>query len=148
MSAEFGGQSVQSAARSLDERRMNGQNPGAARMSSKGPNQRPDEEHDGSLAVEERKKTRRARPYNVVFHNDDYTTMEFVVLVLMKFFHKAETEATQIMLEVHHRGYGVVGVFTRDVAETKADQVMDYAKEHGHPLRVTAEPADDPEEDQ
>jgi ATP-dependent Clp protease adaptor protein ClpS len=59
---------------------------------------------------------------------------------LIKFFHKSVSEATHIMLHVHHRGYGVVGVFTRDVAETKATQVMDYAKEYGHPLRCTAEP--------
>jgi ATP-dependent Clp protease adaptor protein ClpS len=122
--------------------------PPKTRMSTQGPNQRPDQDPDGDLAVEEKKKIRRARPYNVVFHNDDYTTMEFVVHVLTKFFHKGETEATQIMLEVHHRGYGVVGAFSRDVAETKADQVTNYAKEHGHPLRVTAEPADDPEEDE
>jgi ATP-dependent Clp protease adaptor protein ClpS len=116
-------------------------------MSTKGPDKTPEYERDGDLAVEERPKTRRPRPYHVVFHNDDYTTMEFVVHALEKFFHKGETEATQIMLEVHHKGYGVVGIFTRDVAETKAEQTMSYAKKHGHPLRVTAEPADDPEEE-
>lgn len=97
-------------------------------------------EHEDDLAVVERPKTKKPRRYQVVLHNDDYTTMEFVVHVLMKFFHKSETEATQIMLHVHHRGYGVVGLFTRDVAESKAAQVMDYAKEHGHPLKCTAEP--------
>jgi ATP-dependent Clp protease adaptor protein ClpS len=117
-------------------------------MPTQGPNAKPEQELDGDVAVEEREKTRRPRPYQVVFHNDDYTTMEFVVHVLEKFFHKNETEATQIMLEVHHKGYGVVGIFTRDVAETKAEQTMAYAKKHGHPLRITAEPADDPEEDQ
>jgi ATP-dependent Clp protease adaptor protein ClpS len=97
------------------------------------------EEH---LAVAERPKTKRPRRYQVVFHNDDYTTMEFVVHVLMKFFHKTETEATQIMLHVHHRGFGIVGLYTRDVAESKSAQVMDYAKEHGHPLKCTVEPED------
>ena len=107
----------------------------------------PDEERDGDLAVQERQRTRRAPRYHVVFHNDDYTTMEFVVHVLMQFFHLSETSATKVMLEIHHKGYGVVGSFTRDVAESKADQVIAYAKEHGHPLRVTAEPADDEDED-
>ena len=105
---------------------------------SKKPQERP--EHDDGLAVAERPKTRVPRRYHVVLHNDDYTTMEFVVVVLMKFFHLGETEATQIMLHVHHRGYGIVGVFPRDVAETKAEQVMEFAKQHGHPLRCTAEP--------
>ena len=110
-------------------------------MSPKKPNEpgkAPD--HKGDLAVVERPKTKKPRRYQVVLHNDDYTTMEFVVHVLMKFFHKSETEATQIMLHVHHRGYGVVGLFTRDVAESKAVQVSDYAKDHGHPLKCTAEP--------
>lgn len=107
-------------------------------MANKKPASRPEE--DEGLAIAEKAKTERPRRYNVVFHNDDYTTMEFVVHVLMKFFHKSETEATQIMLHVHHKGYGIVGIYTRDVAETKAQQVMDYAKEHGHPLRCTAEP--------
>jgi ATP-dependent Clp protease adaptor protein ClpS len=97
-------------------------------------------EPDGDLATDERLRVERPRRYVVVLHNDDYTTMEFVVHVLMKFFHIGETESTQIMLQVHHKGYGIVGTYTRDVAETKAAQVMDYAKEHGHPLRCTAEP--------
>jgi ATP-dependent Clp protease adaptor protein ClpS len=98
------------------------------------------DESDGDLATDQRPKVERPRRYVVVLHNDDYTTMEFVVHVLMKFFHLGETESTQIMLHVHHKGYGIVGAYTRDVAETKSAQVMDYAKEHGHPLRCTAEP--------
>jgi ATP-dependent Clp protease adaptor protein ClpS len=97
-------------------------------------------EQEGDLQLEERKKTQRPRRYWVVFHNDDYTTMEFVVHVIVKFFRKSETEAIHIMLNVHHKGYGVVDVFPRDVAETKVAHVMEYAKGHGHPLRVSAEP--------
>ncbi len=108
----------------------------------KGIGTKQDTERDEGLAVADRPATKRPRRYQVVFHNDDYTTMEFVVHVLMKFFHKSETEATQIMLHVHLKGFGVVGLYTRDVAESKASQVMDYAKEHGHPLKCTAEPED------
>ncbi len=99
-----------------------------------------DPQRRDEVAVVERRKTRAPRRYHVVLHNDDYTTMDFVVHVLMKFFNKSETEATQIMLHVHHKGHGVVGHFTRDVAETKALQVTAYAKEQGHPLKCTAEP--------
>ncbi|MEZ4224014.1 MAG: ATP-dependent Clp protease adapter ClpS [Polyangiaceae bacterium] len=116
-------------------------------MASNPGNGSPDIDREGDLAVQERQKARRAPRYQVVFHNDDYTTMEFVIDVLMQFFHLSETSATKVMLEVHHKGYGVVGVFTRDIAETKADQVMAYAKENGHPLRVTAEPADDEDDE-
>ncbi len=98
------------------------------------------EDRDGDLATERKSHVEKVRRYKVLFHNDDYTTMEFVVLVLQKFFHKTETEATHIMLSVHHKGHGVAGVYTRDVAETKVNQVMSYAKEHGQPLLVTAEP--------
>jgi ATP-dependent Clp protease adaptor protein ClpS len=87
-------------------------------------------------------KLERPKMYKVVLHNDDYTTREFVVHVLMKFFGKSETEATHIMLTVHHKGRGVAGVFTRDIAETKARQVVDYAAKRGMPLHVTAEPCD------
>jgi len=95
---------------------------------------------DTQIISETAQQVTPPRMWRVLLHNDDYTTMEFVVLVLMKFFHLSETEATQIMLHVHHKGYGIVGTYTRDVAETKAAQVSDFAKEHGHPLRCTAEP--------
>jgi ATP-dependent Clp protease adaptor protein ClpS len=100
----------------------------------------PDKKDEGDLATEQKPRIEKARRFKVLFHNDDYTTMEFVVLVLMKFFHKTETEATHIMLSVHHRGHGVAGVYTKDLAETKVAQVQDYAKEQGMPLRLTVEP--------
>jgi ATP-dependent Clp protease adaptor protein ClpS len=107
-----------------------------------------DPRHEDDLEVAERPRTRRPRRYQVVLHNDDYTSMEFVVEVLMRFFRKDITEAQHIMLHVHHKGYGIVDTFPRDVAETKAQQVMDFAKEHGHPLRCTAEPeSDEPADD-
>lgn len=102
------------------------------------PNDQP--QNEGGVATERKEKVEKAKRYMVLFHNDDYTTMEFVVHVLMKFFHKSETEATHIMLSVHHKGHGVAGVYTKDIAETKVAQVQDYAKEHGMPLRLTAEP--------
>lgn len=80
------------------------------------------------------------RRYKVIFHNDDYTTQEFVVYVLQRFFHKSETEALHIMLTVHHKGAAVAGVYTKDVAETKAEQVMEAARENGMPLLLTTEP--------
>jgi len=98
------------------------------------------EDQQGDLSTETEKRVEKVRRYKVLFHNDDYTTMEFVVLVLIKFFHKSETEATHIMLSVHHKGHGVAGVYTKDVAETKVAQVHDFAKEHGMPLRLSVEP--------
>ena len=98
------------------------------------------EEQQGDVATERKEKLERVRRFKVVLHNYDYTTMEFVVMVLMKFFHKTDTEATHIMLSVHHKGHGVAGVYTKDVAETKVAQVQDYAKEQGMPLRLTVEP--------
>ena len=99
---------------------------------------RPDLEDD--LGVKERQKTKKPKLYKVLLHNDDYTTMEFVVYVLMELFHKSRTEATQIMLYVHTKGIGVCGVYTFDVAQTKVQQVTDNAREHGHPLMCTMEP--------
>jgi len=95
-------------------------------------------ERQGDLATVPRLK--KAPRFMVVFHNDDYTTKDFVVHVLMKFFTLSVTQATHIMLSVHHKGFGVAGVFTRDIAETKALQVSEYAKKHLMPLKVTAEP--------
>ena len=101
------------------------------------------EDDDSAVKTESKKKTDKVRRWKVVLHTDDYTTMEFVVFILMKFFHKSETEATHIMLSVHHMGSGVAGIYTKDVAETKVKEVSDYAKERSMPLRLTAEPADD-----
>jgi ATP-dependent Clp protease adaptor protein ClpS len=105
----------------------------------------PPPDSDGEVELAERVQTKRPRRYQVVLHNDDYTTMEFVVHVLMKFFAKSETEATHIMLNVHRRGYAAAGAYTRDVAETKVSQVTEYARGNGHPLKVTSEPEDDEE---
>lgn len=100
------------------------------------PSRAPDEGEDVDLV----EKTTSPRRYRVIFHNDDFTTQEFVVYVLERFFRKTETEARHIMLTVHHKGAAVAGVYTKDVAETKAQQVMDLAREHGHPLLLTTEP--------
>jgi ATP-dependent Clp protease adaptor protein ClpS len=110
---------------------------GATRNPTPGaPGSTPTEEVD----VEERKKTSAPKRYKVIFHNDDYTTMEYVVEVLRRFFHKNETEALHIMLTVHKKGKGVAGVYSRDVAETKVNEVMLDARDRGHPLLVTTEP--------
>ena len=79
--------------------------------------------------------------YKVLLHNDDYTTMEFVVYVLMQVFHKSAEEATRIMLNVHKRGIGMCGLYTYEVAETKVETVIRMARENGHPLKCTMEKA-------
>ncbi len=97
-------------------------------------------QNDEELEVKERTKPVTPRRYRVLFHNDDYTTMEFVVECLMTFFHKSETEATHIMLTVHKKGNATAGIYPREVAETKVQEVMDHARKHGMPLMLTAEP--------
>lgn len=99
-----------------------------------------DSERDEGVATERKRKAKRPRRWRVVLHNDDYTTMEFVVEVLMRHFHKPPAEALQIMLEVHYKGSGVAGVYPRDVAETKVAEVTAEARENGMPLKLTAEP--------
>jgi ATP-dependent Clp protease adaptor protein ClpS len=99
-----------------------------------------DPRHDEDIEVEERHKTLVPRRYKVIFHNDDYTTMEYVVEVLRRFFHRNETEALHIMLTVHKKGRAVAGVYPRDVAETKVVEVMRDARDRGHPLLLTTEP--------
>ena len=86
-----------------------------------------------------RTQTRRPGMYRVLLLNDDYTPMEFVVVVLRKFFSKGSDEATRIMLHVHQHGVGECGIFTYEVAETKVTQVMDYARKHQHPLQCIME---------
>ncbi len=102
-----------------------------------------DLDRGGDVVFEEAPKSARARRYCVLFYNDDYTTKWFVVHVLEQFFHMNETTATAFMLAVHTHGKGVAGIYTRDVAETKATMIMDYAKEYEMPLKVTAEPDED-----
>jgi ATP-dependent Clp protease adaptor protein ClpS len=97
---------------------------------------------DSETSVLSRHEVKQPRRFAVVLHNDDYTTMEFVVLVLMRFFGRNETEAAKIMLEVHHKGKGVAGVYVRDVAESKVEQVEEFARTEGHPLKCTTEPVE------
>ena len=99
------------------------------------------EEEGGVVAEQEtRQKIDQPRMYKVLLHNDNYTTMDFVVMVLMRVFHKPEAEAVRIMLDVHQKGIGWVGVYPREVAETKVQRVMQLAKEAEFPLLCTMEP--------
>ncbi|MCB9556284.1 MAG: ATP-dependent Clp protease adapter ClpS [Deltaproteobacteria bacterium] len=102
--------------------------------------QRSNDEPQGELKLKERTKTQKPNLYRVLLHNDDYTTMEFVVAVLVELFNKTQTEATHIMLHIHHKGVGVCGLYTRDIAETKVEKVTEMAREYGHPLLCTMEP--------
>ena len=92
-----------------------------------------------NLAEKERQETKEPSLYRVVLLNDDYTTMEFVVHVLEKIFHKSTAEATQIMLQVHKKGAGICGVYTRDIAETKVAVVHEMAAQKSFPLRCRME---------
>ncbi len=100
-----------------------------------------EQEFDSDVVMEDDVEVRKPRPYNVILYNDDYTTMEFVVYVLENIFHHPEPVAEKIMLDVHQRGKGVAGTYTRDIAETKALQTRNLAQEHHFPLRCIAEPA-------
>ena len=107
-----------------------------------------DNEHpgydDGDLAVQEAKpQLKRPSMYQVVLLNDDYTPMEFVIEILESFFYMNREQATQVMLTVHTQGKGVCGLFTRDIAETKATQVNQYSRESQHPLIAEIEASED-----
>ena len=91
------------------------------------------------VIVKSKPKTKKPAMYKVLMLNDDYTPMEFVVHILERFFSKNRQEATRIMLHVHRRGVGICGVYTYEVAETKVTQVMDFARQHQHPLQCTLE---------
>jgi ATP-dependent Clp protease adaptor protein ClpS len=93
------------------------------------------------VGIATKTRTRTAKPalYKVLLLNDDYTPMEFVVLTLQRFFKMSIEDATRVMLHVHQRGVGVCGIFTYEVAETKVNQVIDFAREHQHPLQCTME---------
>ena len=102
-------------------------------------------QHQTDVVVEVRPERLVAKPppmYQVVLLNDDFTPMEFVVIVLQEFFGKNSDDATRIMLQVHHTGRGVCGVYTRDIAQTKLEQVMHAAHDAGHPLQCVCEPVE------
>lgn len=93
------------------------------------------------VVTKTRAKAKKPSQYKVLMLNDDYTPMEFVVLVLKRFFGMDLEQATRVMLHVHQRGVGVCGIFTYEVAETKVNQVMDFARQNQHPLQCTLEKA-------
>jgi ATP-dependent Clp protease adaptor protein ClpS len=97
------------------------------------------DENGAGVVIQTRTRTKKPSLYKVLMLNDDYTPMEFVVHVLERFFGKNREEATQIMLHVHRRGVGVCGVYTYEVAETKVNQVTEFARRNQHPLRCTLE---------
>ena len=94
---------------------------------------------DRGTAVITRTRTKKPSPYRILILNDDYTPMEFVVHVLERFFSKNREQATKIMLHVHNHGVGECGVYTFEVAETKVSNVMDFARQHQHPLQCVME---------
>jgi ATP-dependent Clp protease adaptor protein ClpS len=98
-------------------------------------------QRDGQVLEKTRPKTRKPELFKVVLHNDDYTTMQFVIEVLEGVFHKSPAEAFRIMMHVHTRGQGVCGAYPYEVAETKVGMVHDAARERGYPLRASMEEA-------
>lgn len=102
-------------------------------------------ESEGDLAVVEaqegRPRLKAPSRFAVLLHNDDYTTMEFVIEVLQRFFHKNGDDATEIMLRVHHQGKGVAGIYSFEIAETKVQQVNEFARSRGFPLKSSLEEA-------
>lgn len=95
---------------------------------------------DTGVALDDEVKLQPPKMYKVMLHNDDYTTMEFVIHILQKFFQKNRQEAQSIMLEVHTNGVAVCGIYTFEVAESKTAKVVKYARDKGHPLKCTYEP--------
>jgi ATP-dependent Clp protease adaptor protein ClpS len=112
----------------------------ATPIGAREPRRAPDGPGNGTAVITRtRAQTRRPNMYRVLLLNDDYTPMEFVILVLQSYFNKNPEEATQIMLHVHHHGVGECGVFTYEIAETKVAQVMDHARKNQHPLQCIME---------
>ena len=97
---------------------------------------------DSGVAVEERIRTQKPPMYRVVLHNDDYTTKEFVIMILQSVFSRSESEAIRIMTHVHNNGCGIAGVYTYEVAETKATKTVNLAKAYEYPLQCSIEPTE------
>ena len=100
----------------------------------------PEERRGRQESVLVKERTKRPRRFKVLMHNDDFTPMEFVILVLEQVFFRSKAEATRIMLTVHNEGSGIAGVYSREVAETKAADTIRLARSTGYPLHVTTEP--------
>ena len=100
-----------------------------------------------STEVLTRKRLKRPAMFRVIFHNDDYTTRDFVVMVLMRYFHKSHSESTTLMLQIHTQGKGIAGIYPRDIAESKKMQVESLAREYEMPLKLTLEPEDSGKEE-
>lgn len=126
------GEMIQTLSQSIDAPRLAGEDdaPGG-----------PDEGTEIGIATKTKAKPKKPSQYKVLLLNDDYTPMEFVVIVLKRFFRMDIDEATQVMLHVHQKGVGVCGIYPYEVAETKVNQVMDFAKQNQHPLQCTLEKA-------
>ena len=105
-------------------------------------NTEPTWESQGDLSVvtEDKARTETPRLYRILLHTDDYTAMDFVVMVLKTVFHHSEAEAVRIMLEVHQRGIGLAGIYSYEIAETRVHKVARLAREHEYPLRCSMEP--------
>jgi ATP-dependent Clp protease adaptor protein ClpS len=101
---------------------------------------RPEHEDGVITETQSEQKLDKPRMYRVLLHNDNYTTMEFVVFVLVTVFHKDETQAVQVMLNVHNKGVGVAGIYSREVAETKMETVVSMARDAEFPLQCSMEP--------
>lgn len=97
-------------------------------------------DHEGDVATAQKQRIQMPRRFRVLLHNDDYTTMEFVVMVLMTAFYHPEPEAVRIMLQIHERGVGVAGVYSYEVAESRMEKVTRMARQSEFPLRCTVEP--------
>ena len=98
-----------------------------------------EQEHDVAVATETQEKVEKPPLYKVLLHNDNYSTMDFVVYILQTVFRKSEGDAVRIMLAVHHQGVGVAGVYTYEIAEAKANKVTQFARAHEFPLLCTLE---------
>jgi len=101
----------------------------------------PDKKTDGGVLTDEKQKVLEPPLYKVLLHNDDYTTMDFVITILETVFHKDPGEATRIMLNVHQQGIGIAGIYTREIADTKIHIVHDLARRNEFPLKCSMEQA-------
>ena len=101
--------------------------------------ERKDEQGDVITRGESKARLQKPPRYKVLIHNDDYTTMEFVVYILTGIFRHSQASATRIMLHIHKQGVGVAGIYSKEIAETRVAQVLEIARESGHPLQCTME---------